>query len=799
MKIVRDYIKCVVIEGGAYERGEFAGNMWCRVNENGEFETHQYSLSRLYILDNRKKDGTLGLYKQVEYNGYLRDSAEIVMLDSNLNVLDHIKNTGDGPITNVAFNIPENCRYVYLSCASDYEKNYYLRVFEGDFIDVTQSIENLDSLENVLSRDGVSGVISEVSFEISFVLSAKDFVKDIFFRKGLYGKALLKIYRRGNFDNDYKLIKDINLDFSTYQEYADRVTVEAAKFDLLEIINSEGKTKYEVPVSEISDTKKWKYERMNFINNGVYELPTSPIETISSTSSIILPLSLSSSELIPGEEIDFKSQSFGGSSSDDYFVLNAGKKEVSIHVEMSYKFEYDGKLTYGLPGTFDYNKLLYVHLIKNTNDNKNQEIIKEWVLTPEAGTKEENKYIIGMFKAEMVLDTYITLKENESLTLRLDVDKNYNKDHILMISTGDITFVEKDDKLTFILSYIEKSVKVLYIDLIDPTTLMQHYLNDMSGVNGLFSVQINWSESNYKTMLIAAESIRQIPGAKLYGSPNDFFDWMKVLGYEYDIDGTKLIFNFRDEYFKSSFAAMSMRKDEIADLIIKADNTYAYTSVEIGYDKQDYDTMNGRCEPNGMFSYTTGYITRTDNKLSLISPYRADSIGIEMLCQESDKQTTDTDSDNDVFFVALKENSEDYSEYKDIYIEDKDFSSLKLFNAPFNPYYLIKRNQSLIGINADKVKFKATDMSRTAIIIDNGQSVDPYADQIISKKLFEPIIYNFAAGSNKDLPDHAVRNGLVKINWKDEIYTGFIKEIRKNYASDTETTWELWGFKDRAV
>ena len=67
------------------------------------------------------------------------------------------------------------------------------------------------------------------------------------------------------------------------------------------------------------------------------------------------------------------------------------------------------------------------------------------------------------------------------------------------------------------------------------------------------------------------------------------------------------------------------------------------------------------------------------------------------------------------------------------------------------------------------------------------------------KKLFEPIIYNFAAGSNKDLPDHAVRNGLVKINWKDEIYTGFIKEIRKNYASDTETTWELWGFKDRAV
>lgn len=798
MKIVRDYIKCVVIEGGAYERGEFAGNMWCRVNENGEFETHEYSLSRLYILDNRKKDGTLGLYKQVEYNGYLRDSAEIVMLDSNLNVLDHIKNTGDGPITNVAFNIPENCRYVYLSCASDYEKNYYLRVFEGDFIDVTQNIENLDSLENVLSRDGVSGVISEVSFEISFVLSAKDFVKDIFFRKGLYGKALLKIYRRGNFDNDYKLIKDINLDFSTYQEYADRVTVEAAKFDLLEIINSEGKTKYEVPVSEISDTKKWKYERMNFINNGVYELVTSDMTVAQITDLIAFSLNLSSSELIPGEGIDFVSQTLTYGKTN-YFIQNNGKS-VNMHIKMMFKFIFEGEIkVHNLFETeIDKNSLLSIQLYRLSSEGNFKESIKSWFLAPETLSIDGEKYT-GIFSDTMNVDKIVTIEPNERICLGFSSVNNMGM--AVTIQSGYYRFesLEEGNKPILTAYYTTKSQESHEIDIIDPTTLMQHYLNEMSGVNGLFSVQINWSESNYKTMLIAAESIRQIPGAKLYGSPNDFFDWMKVLGYEYDIDGTKLIFNFRDEYFKSSFAAMSMRKDEIADLIIKADNTYAYTSIEIGYDKQDYDTMNGRCEPNGMFSYTTGYITRTDNKLSLISPYRADSIGIEILCQESDKQTTDTDSDNDVFFVALKENSEDYSEYKDIYIEDKDFSSLKLFNAPFNPYYLIKRNQSLIGINADKVKFKATDMSRTAIIIDNGQSVDPYADQIISKKLFEPIIYNFAAGSNKDLPDHAVRNGLVKINWKDEIYTGFIKEIRKNYASDTETTWELWGFKDRAV
>ena len=32
-------------------------------------------------------------------------------------------------------------------------------------------------------------------------------------------------------------------------------------------------------------------------------------------------------------------------------------------------------------------------------------------------------------------------------------------------------------------------------------------------------------------MIVASESIRQINDANIHGSPNDFFDWMRVLGY----------------------------------------------------------------------------------------------------------------------------------------------------------------------------------------------------------------------------------------------------------------------------
>lgn len=69
------------------------------------------------------------------------------------------------------------------------------------------------------------------------------------------------------------LQKSTKLDFSTYKEYEEKVTIEYAEEELTELINSEGKTKYEIPVDEICESKKWIYNRMNFINNASYEIP----------------------------------------------------------------------------------------------------------------------------------------------------------------------------------------------------------------------------------------------------------------------------------------------------------------------------------------------------------------------------------------------------------------------------------------------------------------------------------------------------------------------------------------------
>ena len=199
--------------------------------------------------------------------------------------------------------------------------------------------------------------------------------------------------------------------------------------------------------------------------------------------------------------------------------------------------------------------------------------------------------------------------------------------------------------------------------------------------------------------------------------------------------------------------------------------------------------MNGRFEANGTFEYATGYVRRRESKLTLASPYRADSIGIELLCWERNKRSTDNKADNDIFFVALKKTGELYQTYMDIFLQEE---GVKMFNAPYHPYFLALANRSLIAINAPKITFASTDMS-SKTTISSGEHL--FADIQTGQKLFEPVVYNFASGNFIDLPDAHRCNGLVRFNWQGVWLDGFIKKIAKNYSLETETTWELWKVK----
>lgn len=672
--------------------------------------------------------------------------------------------------------IPEGCTHIYLPSSVDIVREFY----NDPVIDATNQIADLETLEHIFRRDKTSGVISDTSFPMEFVKKAGQFIKSKFDQDGLYAEMQCLFYQRGKRDNNYTLVKKSTLNFDSYKEYQDKIIVESADEDLTMLINSEGKTKYDILVDDVKDVKFWQYKRMNLVMQGEYTMPVNQDDITPNSQKFMPRINLDSSEVIPGAgDPDFRSQEYSVDLSSGYF-FKAGNSNAKIHVQAKFSVR-------GEAGDRS-NPIEFVRMkiMKRENNGNLKELTT--VGDSSVGTiRIDNSTPTPTFQGDIIIDYEQTNDDNAEILggeeAFLYIECN---NHITMFKSPSFDYFNVSMRAT--------SLSSINIDVVDPLRLIQKYLDEMSGVPRSFRASIEWEEKDYRTMIVAAESVRGIDKAYIHGSPNDFFDWMKVLGYEYECIDRNLVFKARDKFFDRNVTAMSLKAEELTDLIVQADNTYAYTTVEIGYDKKDYDSVNGRCEANGKYCYTTGLVATSDNKLSLISPYRADSMGIEYLCQERAKDSTDTKSDNDIFFVAMKDNGNLYTEYRNEIIKDSVFG-VEMFNAPFNPYFLIKRNESLIGINAKEVKFKSTDMSRTAEIIEGNTVIDPYVNQAISKGLFSPIEYNFAAGFDQDLPAPALRNGLVKFVWKKEILQGFIKEVRKNPHAPTETTWLLWAVR----
>ena len=376
------------------------------------------------------------------------------------------------------------------------------------------------------------------------------------------------------------------------------------------------------------------------------------------------------------------------------------------------------------------------------------------------------------------------------------LNKNHVNYPIIEIRSSVRVWASEDIEPKVTLSFFGKNLNEFKdIGVIDPQQLLQKFIDLMTeqdSAHRTYTGEIDWGELYPAQVRIsAAESLRGFEEAVLHGKFSDFVDWMRTLGYEYGITGNHILFKPRDQYFLKGTTALELSGDEVADLYIEAADDYAYTNVKIGYDKQDYESVNGRAEANGTFEYTTGFLRREEKALELVSPYRADSIGIELLCREADNKSKSTDdsSDNDIFFVALNDDGNSYATYKTQQITDKD-TGVSMFNALFNPYYLVQANRSLLGITTTRLRFAGTDMNRNASI--GSENIYRDVEIATSDQLFRPVTYSFATGNFKDLPLPEKWNGLVAFTFDGVRRTGFIRKIMKNYSLESETEWQLW-------
>lgn len=213
------------------------------------------------------------------------------------------------------------------------------------------------------------------------------------------------------------------------------------------------------------------------------------------------------------------------------------------------------------------------------------------------------------------------------------------------------------------------------------------------------------------------------------------------------------------------------------------DTSVIYSTITAGYDKKDYDYINGRDEFNFNNTYTTG-CTVSDKTLSLLSKYRADCYGIEFAVQKRDEDTTDTTSDKDVFFVLCSFVDGDLTADRSLEIQNSLTGAV--FNGAFSPMACIRANAGYIGLQADEMTLRFASSTGNSSIVISGEAMS--GDITLDTPLATCGTIEFTTDEIDDIADV---NELIEVEDDGVIYRGFLKEVDIKYAKTEAAKYKL--------
>lgn len=315
------------------------------------------------------------------------------------------------------------------------------------------------------------------------------------------------------------------------------------------------------------------------------------------------------------------------------------------------------------------------------------------------------------------------------------------------------------------------------IDAIRPLDLLEAIVMKFQG--GMPDVGISDFDSRLaNTLILASESVRGIPGAKIYASFNDICDWLEtVFGYTYEIDEEAygmLMFKHRKEIFK--YNAPVVEISSALDVKYSVEKSVLYSSVNVGYNKKDYEGVNGRDEFNFSNTYQTGF-TVADKKLELKSPFRADSYGLEFNVQKRGEDTTDDSSDKDVFFVLGQPTSNgDFKTVRNKSVVGAISSTM--INGEFCPMECVYANREFISLMTSNMELSFASSEGNSEITVGGVKMSEDLALDDCEMLTAGELTFFC----EDFEMPADINSLIKVRTEDFIYRGYLKDASRRYA-----------------
>lgn len=625
----------------------------------------------------------------------------------------------------------------------------YVLTVDSISYDIPKScIQNWDEIKFSRKRSGLEGITRTFTSKFQFVGEAYDLILEEYLSKYLASNASISVYTITN-SHTYDEFFSCRLDFGSLTYDGNTVSINSIDDSVANIIKANKGTQYEYSVDELKDEAQLYYDRLSYVGSATYYCGGRTLESGSilvdavsgSDHYMTIPMYIGSSEIVSGSGIEVKDV---GASGNLESCLIYTEKATSVKISIKGAYSWDGAS-------------LAADMQLKT---KSGTLLKEW------------KGGWGGESISVNWDGEVTLSADDGIVL------------LAAYNTKFALYYFSSLKITMEFPSIGLPID---IDAIKPVTILKRLLKSMNGGNDGIDGEISSGidERLDNCVILTAESIRGIPKAKLYTSYTKFVNWMEAeFGFVPVINGRVVSFRHRNNLFGEN--NVKDLGSNIADFEYKMEESRIYSRVRVGYDKQEYESMNGRDEFRFTTEYTTG-VDITDNVLELISPYRADAYGIEFLAQNRGKDTTDDESDNDVFFVGATLSSND-KKYKLIRVGwnvDGVLSPDTMFNTMYWQGAMLQANAGYIGMFTNKLSYSSSDGNSDVVVNDIGMKDDFNVESgIITCGDVSFTTYN------EDIPP--TDDETIKILKDDLVYEGYIKEVSSTVERNEGVKYDLF-------
>lgn len=496
----------------------------------------------------------------------------------------------------------------------------------------------------------------DFSLPFGFVDRGREMLRDEFKLNGISGKATLTIEILNPQIWRYEHFYSGRIDFAKADLNSSFIDVNFLDNDLIAKLKAFEGTDFEIHFeTNKASTRDYdvRLSPIRFTEYGLYFLAQTGSITSSPTRNYgaILTTSLNDYVNRLGSSIFYEQREqqlsgidfYGAAASDNYILANT---------KAGLRYRISGDMLLNFSNVLINDQLRGYELVIDEvwNDSDGNEILERH------GIFDFRIYGAGQFvNFNLKVDRYF-VSQNDSSRFYLSAIPNQTTGS----GSAVVSFRVLESALT--LSYVDYSPVSRTLSL-TPKTLFEELMKKISGDNDI-EVRSNFLELEIPELLISCgDAIRGMPDNEVV-LQTSFKDFWKSISSIFDIgfdviDGVPTI--ERKEYFFDPNLPID-NLGSVKDYSVIPATELIFNDIKVGYETQDYEAEEGKKEYNNGQTWKTP-IEAGKNSMDLISPYRADSWGINEIREKfifnpnRNELKEDNPPDNDIFFLWVDNSS----------------------------------------------------------------------------------------------------------------------------------------------